>query len=127
MDTRATILIVEDEPALRRFLELLLRRGGYDVSLAQDGVEALARAEEATPALVLLDLMLPRMDGLEVCRRLRARPETGAVPIFILTARASAEAKEESLAAGADEFILKPYNPQDLMKRIHDRLQGASD
>jgi DNA-binding response OmpR family regulator len=120
-----TILIVEDEPALRRFLELLLRKSGYDVLVAGDGLEALAKAGEKRPDLVLCDLMMPRMDGFEVCERLKSQPATAGVPIFIVTARTTTEAKERCAAAGADEFIVKPYNPQELIRRIKLRL-GSS-
>ncbi|MBU1700497.1 MAG: response regulator [Candidatus Eisenbacteria bacterium] len=117
-----TILVVEDEPALRRFLELLLRKNGYDVAVASDGVEALARADEKKPDLVLLDLMMPKMDGFEVCQRLKSQSTTAKIPVFILTARTTAEARERCSAVGADEFIMKPYNPQDLMDRVEKRL-----
>jgi DNA-binding response OmpR family regulator len=127
MQNGKMILVVEDEPALRRFLELLLRKNGYEVTIAEDGMEAVSRVEEVTPDLVLLDLMLPKMDGFEVCQRLRSRPATAATPIFVITARNTQEAREQSLAAGADEFILKPYNPKELMDQIERRLQGGSD
>jgi two-component system phosphate regulon response regulator PhoB len=126
MPPETEILVVEDEPALRRFLELLLQRSGYAVRVAGDGVEALERVEERVPDLVLLDLMLPRMDGFEVCRRLRARQRTARVPILVLTARATEEARRRSLEAGADEFIVKPYNPHDLLERIGRRVGRAA-
>ena len=115
---RRLILVVEDEPALRRFLELLLLRNGYDVAVAEDGPEALVAAGRRRPDLVLLDLMLPKMDGFEVCERLRATPSTARVPIFVVTARTTPETRQRCLAAGADEFIPKPYDPRDLVDRI---------
>ncbi|MBD3337378.1 MAG: response regulator [Candidatus Eisenbacteria bacterium] len=121
-----TILIVEDEPALRRFLELLLRRHGFEVRAAEDGQAALDCLAEATPDLVLLDLMLPKIDGFEVCRRLRAQPATAATPVFVVTARATQEARRRCAVAGADAFIAKPYDPRALVEQITRRLEGGA-
>jgi DNA-binding response OmpR family regulator len=123
MSSHGTILIVEDEPALRRFMTQLLMREGYDVQVAEDGLQALSLAEETTPDLVVLDLMLPELDGFDVCRRLRARPETARVPILVVTARGTHESRERSFEAGADDFILKPYDPRELIALIGKRIR----
>jgi DNA-binding response OmpR family regulator len=126
MESRSIILIVEDEPTLRRFMVRLLQREGYDVLQAEDGLEALARADERTPDLIVLDLMLPGIDGFEVCRRIRERPDTSRTPVLIVSARASQDSRRKSLEAGADAFILKPYNPRDLIDLIGERLRKSS-
>jgi DNA-binding response OmpR family regulator len=123
MNSHGTILIVEDEPALRRFMTRLLMREGYDVQVAEDGLRALSLAEETTPDLVILDLMLPELDGFDVCKQLRARPETARVPILVVTARGTQESKERSFEAGADDFILKPYDPRELIALIGQRIR----
>lgn len=125
MSSHGTILIVEDEPSLRRFMSRLLTREGYEVRVAEDGLEALSLAEKGTPDLVLLDLMLPEMDGFDVCRRLRARSDTADVPILVVTARATLESREKSFEAGANDFILKPYDPRELIALIGERIRGG--
>jgi two-component system phosphate regulon response regulator PhoB len=123
MNSHGTILIVEDEPALRRFMTQLLMREGYDVDVAEDGFQALSLVEEKTPDLVLLDLMLPGMDGFDVCRRLRARKETAQVPIVVVTARGTQDSQERSFEAGANDFILKPYDPRELIALVEQRIR----
>lgn len=125
MVTRSVILVVEDEPVLRRFVVQLLRREGYEVALAEDGAEALDLAFERTPHLVLLDLMIPKVDGFEVCRRLRDRPETARVPILVVSARDTDEARRHCREAGADDFIAKPFTVSELMARVEEALGGS--
>jgi two-component system response regulator RegX3 len=109
-------LIVEDEPALREGLVDLLRAAGHRVECVGDGERALARGADPAFELVLLDLMLPRLDGVEVCRRLRElRP---ALPILMLTARGALEDKVAGLAAGADDYLAKPFATRELLARI---------
>ena len=110
------ILVVEDEPVLREGLTELLGRAGYLVEAVADGEAALARGSDPSIELLLLDLMLPRMDGLEVCRRLRElRPD---VPILMLTARGSEDDKVAGLRVGADDYVTKPFSTKELLARV---------
>jgi len=110
------ILVVEDEPALREGLEDLLAGSGYSVVSVADGEEALARGADPSIDLLVLDLMLPKIDGVEVCRRLRElRP---ALPILMLTARGSEDDKVEGLRAGADDYVTKPFGTRELLARV---------
>jgi DNA-binding response OmpR family regulator len=110
------ILVVEDEPALREGLSDLLRGAGHAVEAVEDGLAAARRGVEGAHDLVLLDLMLPRLDGLEVCRQLRsARPE---LPILILTARGAEDETVRGLEAGADDYVVKPFGAKALLARI---------
>jgi two-component system phosphate regulon response regulator PhoB len=112
------VLVVEDEEALSLALKYNLEKEGYSVSLAQDGEEALIMAEENRPDLVLLDWMLPKAPGIEVCRRLRARKETGNVPIVMLTARTDEGDRIRGLDTGADDYIVKPFAMAELLARL---------
>ncbi len=112
------ILILEDEDALATLLQYNLEKEGYRVSLAQDGEEGLMQAEEEAPDLVLLDWMLPKVSGIEVCRRLRARPETRNVPIIMLTARGEESDRVRGLDTGADDYLTKPVSMVELNARI---------
>ena len=110
------ILVVEDEPALREGLEDLLAGAGHSVDSVADGEAALARGADPSIELMVLDLMLPKMDGVEVCRRLRElRP---ALPILMLTARGSEDDKVEGLRAGADDYVTKPFGTRELLARV---------
>ena len=119
------ILIVEDEAALVTLLRYNLEREGFDVSEAADGEEALLRAQEDKPDLIVLDWMLPLMSGIEVCRRLRRMPETRAVPIVMLTARGEEADKVRGLEGGADDYVTKPFSPVELIARIRALLRRA--
>lgn len=119
------ILIVEDEAALVTLLRYNLEREGFAVSEATDGEEALLRAKEDKPDLVVLDWMLPLMSGIEVCRRLRRMPETRAVPVIILTARGEEADKVRGLEGGADDYVTKPFSPVELIARIRALLRRA--
>ena len=116
----AAVLVVDDDPKIRELLRLYLDRDGHQVVFAADGAEALAAAAERTPDLVLLDVMLPRIDGLEVCRRLR---EQGDVPILLLTARSGDSDKVIGLDLGADDYVVKPFSPRELMARVRAQLR----
>ncbi|WP_418959593.1 response regulator transcription factor [Streptomyces tritici] len=109
------ILVVEDDPTVAEVVAGYLERGGFAVDLAGDGHEALRRAGERWPDLVVLDLMLPGLDGLEVCRRLR---ESGPVPVIMLTARAGEEDRITGLEVGADDYVTKPFSPRELVLRV---------
>jgi two-component system phosphate regulon response regulator PhoB len=112
------ILVVEDEDALSTLLQYNLEKEGYEVSVAGDGEEALMLADETTPDLVLVDWMLPKLSGIEVCRRLRNRPETRNVPIIMLTARGEEADRIRGLDTGADDYVVKPFSMTELFARI---------
>jgi two-component system, OmpR family, response regulator MprA len=114
------VLVVEDDEAIADVLRRSLRAEGHEVKSAGDGAEALTAAEQFTPDLVVLDLGLPRLDGMEVCRRLRAESD---VPILILTARTQTEDRVEGLDSGADDYLVKPFERQELLARIRALLR----
>jgi len=114
----AHILVVEDEDALATLLHYNLEREGYHVALAGDGEEALIQADERAPDLVLLDWMLPKVSGIEVCRRLRSRPATRNVPIIMLTARGEEGDRVRGLDTGADDYVTKPFAMSELSARV---------
>ena len=113
-----TILVVDDEAANRELLEGLLTGAGYVAALARDGATALALAAAAPPDLILLDLRMPGIGGLEVCRRLKQNPATNAVPIIVVTALGEMTHKEAALTGGADDFVTKPVDTEDLRARV---------
>ncbi|HMO58502.1 MAG TPA: response regulator transcription factor [Roseiflexaceae bacterium] len=115
MPGRETILIVDDEPTIVEVVELYLRREGYRVVTASDGPAALAAVAEHQPQLVVLDLMLPGMSGLDVTRRLRS---SGHVPIIMLTARGEETDRVVGLELGADDYVTKPFSPRELVARV---------
>src|SRR4030081_1163072 len=104
------ILIIEDERGLTDVLNYNLSREGYEISVAHDGQEGLRKAQMQLPDLILLDLMLPGMDGLEVCRQLRAGDQTRAVPILMLTAKAEETDQVVGFSMGADDYVTKPFS-----------------
>jgi diguanylate cyclase (GGDEF)-like protein len=122
-----TILVVDDDPDIARFVEVNLRSVGYDVLVASDGEEALTRAEELRPDLVLLDVMMPRVDGFEVAQRLRRNPRTANTSIIMLTAKALSSDKVLGLTSGADDYIIKPFDPIELLARVKTTLRRARD
>ncbi|HRE45029.1 MAG TPA: phosphate regulon transcriptional regulator PhoB [Terricaulis sp.] len=112
------VLVVEDEAALADLLKYNLEREGYRVSVATDGEEAMVVAEEVAPDLILLDWMLPKASGVEVCRRLRARQETRNTPIVMLTARDEETDRIRGLDTGADDYLVKPFSMNELLARL---------
>jgi two-component system phosphate regulon response regulator PhoB len=112
------VLVVEDEAALADLLRYNLEREGYRVSVASDGEEALILAAEAPPDLILLDWMLPKASGVEVCRRLRARQESRNTPVVMLTARVEESDRVRGLDTGADDYITKPFSMSELLARL---------
>ena len=112
------VLVVEDEDALATLLQYNLEKEGYTVAVASDGEDALIQAEETTPDLVLVDWMLPKVSGIEVCRRLRGRQETANVPIIMLTARGEETDRVRGLDTGADDYVVKPFSMTELFARI---------
>src|SRR5918912_1397493 len=122
-DRAPRILLVDDEQPIQTLLSFPLQRDGYEVVIASDGREALTRFDEHPPDLVVLDLMLPRMDGLEVCKRLRAKGET--VPIIMLTAKSEEIDKVLGLELGADDYITKPFSMREFRSRVKAALRRA--
>lgn len=112
------ILVVDDEPDLSRLLAFNLSRAGFAVATAARGGEALEKAVTFHPDLILLDLMLPELDGLAICEILRDLPDTRRTPIFVITAYASEQIEAASRASGADECLAKPFSPRQLVNRI---------
>ena len=112
------ILVMEDEDALATLLQYNLEKEGYDVAVASDGDEGMLQIEERIPDLVLLDWMLPKLSGIEVCRRIRNRPETRNLPVVMLTARGEETDRVRGLDTGADDYLTKPFSMVELMARI---------
>ncbi|MBL6945031.1 MAG: phosphate regulon transcriptional regulator PhoB [Rhodospirillales bacterium] len=119
------ILIVEDEAALVTVLRYNLEVDGYRVEEAGDGEEALQKIDECKPDLILLDWMLPRLSGLDVCRRIRETPETHNIPVIMLTARGEESDRVRGLDTGADDYVTKPFSPKELLARIRSLLRRA--
>lgn len=119
------VLIVEDEDSLSTLLEYNFSKEGYDTAIAEDGEEALLMVEERAPDLVLLDWMLPKLSGVEVCRRLRRRKETVSTPIIMLTARGDETDKVTGLDYGADDYLVKPFSMPELFARTRSLLRRA--
>jgi diguanylate cyclase (GGDEF)-like protein len=115
---REKVLVVEDEPNIREIINFNLENWGYDVIQATDGETALAMAEEYSPDLILLDLMIPKIDGIEVCRRLKGGFWTSRIPIIMLTARKEVKDKVRGMEAGADDYITKPFSREELEARV---------
>lgn len=112
------ILVVEDEADIQELIRYVLDKEGFPVRVASDGAAALREVRAAPPGLVLLDLMLPGLDGLEVCRRLRAQPDTAELPIIMLTAKGEESDVVAGLNLGADDYITKPFSPRVLLARL---------
>ena len=124
------ILVVDDEPEAVELVEFNLKQAGFDVATAADGAEALKKARAVSPALILLDLMLPEIDGLEVCKLLRRDPVTAGIPIIMLTAKAAEIDRVLGLELGADDYVTKPFSPRELVLRIRkilDRRKPAAE
>ena len=126
---RGLVLIVDDERDLRTLLDFNLRQAGWRTAQAESGAEALARARSLQPSVIVLDLNLPDVSGMDVCRLLRAEPETRDVPILMLTARGAESDRVQGLELGADDYLTKPFSVRELVLRVEAvsrRRQGAS-
>lgn len=129
-DVRPKILVVDDEPEAVELVEFNLKQAGFEVVTAADGAEALKKARALLPGLIVLDLMLPEVDGLEVCKMLRRDPATARVPIVMVTARAAEIDRILGLELGADDYLTKPFSPRELVlrvKKILERKQTADE
>ena len=121
-----TVLIVDDDPNAVALTRLYLERDGYRVLAAGDGARGLALARQERPHLVVLDVMLPRLNGLDVCRALRREPDTQSMPIIMLTARVEEEDRLAGLDLGADDYVTKPFSPRELAARVRAVLRRAA-
>ncbi len=121
------ILIADDDPDIARFVEVNLQLDGFEVMVANDGEEALRMALENQPALVLLDVMMPKMDGVEVCRHIRADRRTAGMNVIMLTAKSLGADKIAGLTAGADDYIIKPFDPLELVARVRSTLRRTRE
>jgi DNA-binding response OmpR family regulator len=126
---KSTVLIVDDETDVVDLLRYKLHGAGFEVLVGANGLEALALARDRRPDLIVLDLMLPEMNGEEVCRRLKLEPDTAAIPVLMLTAKAQAADRVAGLEIGADDYITKPFSPRELVLRVNAvlrRVHGAA-
>src|SRR2546421_4224005 len=117
-----SVLVVEDEASIASFVSLYLKNAGYEVRTATNGADALTSVQSQQPSLIVLDLMLPDIDGIEICRRIRQKSE---VPILMLTARDEDVDKIIGLEVGADDYLTKPFNPRELVARVKAILRRA--
>jgi len=115
---RERVLVVDDEPDVRMLLRTNLRAGGFDVLEASNGAEGLAIAKHELPTVIILDLMMPEMNGIEVCRALRKHPPTSRIPILMLTAKTTEEDKVAGFEVGADDYVTKPFSPREVVLRV---------
>ncbi|MBE2221008.1 MAG: response regulator [Anaerolineae bacterium] len=121
-----TVLVVDDEPMTRTLLQLMLAPADYEVYEAGDGYEALEKIEAHIPDIFVLDVMMPNMDGLTLCRMLRKREDTVNVPIILLSAKTTPEAIQEGLLAGANRYLTKPVSRKDLLGSLGELLASVS-
>ncbi|SFA98154.1 two-component system, OmpR family, phosphate regulon response regulator PhoB [Poseidonocella pacifica] len=123
--SKPVVLVVEDETSQREVLRYNLDADGFDVVMAEDGEEALLRVDEESPDIILLDWMIPLVSGIEVCRRLKLRSETRAIPIIMLSARSEEVDRVRGLETGADDYMVKPYSVIELMARVRTQLRRS--
>jgi two-component system alkaline phosphatase synthesis response regulator PhoP len=116
------ILVIEDDPATLRLIDYTLRHEGYQVLTASNGLEGMRKALNEKPALIILDVMLPGMDGFEICHRLRSEPATAPLPILMFSAKAQEIDKNTGLKVGADDYLSKPADPSEIVSRVRGLL-----
>lgn len=117
-----SVLVVDDDPMKRQLLRMILERAGFMISEAADGLEALQALAAATPDLMTLDVMMPRMDGITVCERVRENPEMATLPIIMMSARTDTKSIQAGLEAGANQYLRQPVMPDKLLKAIGELL-----
>jgi two-component system alkaline phosphatase synthesis response regulator PhoP len=117
------VLVVDDEPNIVLSLKFLLEQKGYEVSIARNGKEALEVLNKKLPNLILLDVMMPKPDGYEVCQKIRATPEWKEIPVIMLTAKGREVEREKGLAMGADYYVTKPFGTQELVAKVQTVLE----
>ncbi len=120
-----SILVVEDEPNIVLSLQFLMKKAGFEVRVARDGDEALAAVEVQTPDLILLDVMIPKRDGYDVCQTIRANPAWQDVYIIMLTAKGREVDREKGLALGANDYVTKPFSTRDLTEKVKHILDNS--
>ena len=120
------VLIADDDRDIVRFVALNLRLEGFEVVVADNGQDALDKALDVRPSLILLDTMMPRMDGYEVCSRLRDQRPDGRIRVIMLTAKSWDADRAMAFTAGADDWVTKPFDPADLVSKVKDHLRAAS-
>ena len=125
MDSGIGILSIEDEPDIRELLKVTLEADGFRVISAATGEQGLQMARTEKPSLILLDVMLPKVSGLDICREIRADPEIAAIPILMLTAKATETDKVVGLEVGADDYVIKPFSPRELTARVKALLRRS--
>jgi len=116
------ILVIEDDPATLRLIDYSLRHEGYQVLTASNGLEGLRKVHNEEPDLIILDVMLPGMDGFEICHHLRSEPDTAQLPILMLSAKAQEIDKNTGLKVGADDYLAKPADPSEIVSRVESLL-----
>ena len=112
------ILVVDDEPAIARLVKMSLQVGGYEVRTVTSGFEALEAVEELRPDLIVLDIMMPGMNGYEVCMELKSKPQTRGIKLMFLSAKGGAGDAQKGLAAGGDDYVIKPFDPEELLDKV---------
>jgi DNA-binding response OmpR family regulator len=122
---KSTILVVDDETYILNILDFSLDSEGFQVVTAADGEQALFRADELKPDLIILDVMMPKLDGFEVCRAIKAKGETKHIPVILLSARDSEKDKRKGKDAGCDRYITKPFSPNRLIQCVQELLGSA--
>lgn len=118
-----SVLVVDDEPMARTLLRLMLVRAGFDVVEAEDGFDALDKLKDGRPDVMILDVMMPGIDGFSVCETVRAAPGTAELPIIMLSAKTDLESVNKGLRLGADKYLTKPISPEELTRQVRDVLQ----
>lgn len=116
--TSRRVMVVDDEPFILRSLVYVLKKEGYDVASAEDGNDALLRIRESKPEILFLDVMMPKMDGFEVCRVIKEDPELREIYVILLTAKGQAKDRESAAQVGADEYITKPFRPSLVIEKV---------
>ncbi|SDW38398.1 phosphate regulon transcriptional regulator PhoB [Litoreibacter albidus] len=125
MTSQPVVLIVEDDPAQREVLAYNVRAEGYLVETAENGDEALLRIQEHAPDVIVLDWMLPNVSGIEICRQIKAKPETRRIPVIMLSARSEEDDRVRGLEIGADDYVVKPYSVAELLARLRTQLRRS--
>ncbi|HOE97659.1 MAG TPA: response regulator [Candidatus Sumerlaeota bacterium] len=118
------VLLADDEEDVKVVLKMFLESKGYDIVTAYDGLDAIDQARTHKPDVILLDIMMPLVDGFEVCRKLKGDPETAEIPIIMLSAASHAESVQKGLDAGAAEYLIKPFEPEQLVKVLEDVVKA---